>query len=150
MSGLQIIVLLILLAPPQAGVEIRWVEYRQTGWVWETHPGPACQTDAQGMCQITTRAAAWPDGLVRGYLDLGAHGARPLIWPGGEFSVSVPVRANGQVVAALEASYDHLTGSQPPVVQPGGAPEWVRWLSLFLGLLVLSFAFFVTRWKRPL
>lgn len=140
------IVLLISLVPAQPGVLVQWVEFRKHGQVWEIYAGPACRTDEQGQCRIEARAYAWPDGLVRGYLDAGALGVRPLIWPGGELRVSVLTNEAGQMVSALEAKYEHLPASAAPVTK-SGAPGWVRWLSLLAGLFFLSFGF-VAGWGR--
>ncbi|MCX7756103.1 MAG: hypothetical protein N2117_12810 [Anaerolineales bacterium] len=143
------IVLLLCLFPAQPGVLVQWVEYRKQGQVWEMYAGPSCWTDEQGQCRIEARAYAWPDGLVRGYLDLGALGVRPLIWPGGELRVSAQLNEAGRVVSALETKYDHLpiAAEAAPVTKNGGAPGWVRWLSLLAGVFFLSFGF-AAGWGR--
>jgi len=103
----------IRLDVPQPGVEIALVLYRiEPGIYWEV-PSGACQTDAQGECQIRVNAESLRDraGFFRGHL-LVNETRRSIIWPGGVLRVELSMNE-----APRENPYDYLDSDEHPVQQ---------------------------------
>lgn len=124
-------ILLITLTPPQPGVEVELILYRQEGTAWIEGPAGRCVTDVQGACQIRADGQPWGDGLLRGELRW-AGGKRALIWPGGELALELSPNM------ASEARYDFLPGD--PEAAPHIRRQGAAWLPLLLaaGILIGS------------
>ena len=95
----------VLLIPAQAGIAVELTLYAQEGSAWQTQKGGECVTTADGRCEIRGRTAEiWPDGLIRGTLEIEGYGERPVIWRGGNISLEIDMNE----ALHVDGPYDYL------------------------------------------
>ena len=141
----EILVLILLLnhSLPMKEVRVELITYIATGAGWQEEQIGTCTTDEEGRCEIAAKVEIWPDGLVRGYLNVGEYGKRPVIWPGGELQMTI----HSEQEPAQEHRYDHLPLNEtlaPQIMKPM-QPAWGM---LFLALLMIGITIMMYRKAR--
>jgi len=86
---------------PLEGIKISLFLYDFQGASLSAQYMGSCQTNNYGICTILVPAYAPRDssGFYRGYLTVGHYGRRSVLWPGGDFAVSVWLDASGERLA---------------------------------------------------
>ncbi len=132
-------------ALPDVQVDLIVYSFNTRGTTAEAIPAGSCSTDRNGRCQIMVSADAPkdPSGFLHGALDLGAHGKRSVIWPGGLFDIAIQLNQAGKVQSDTEVEpfeYDPSGGVQ--VIQPQ-PPFYLA--GVLIGLVFLGIAFYLYR-----
>lgn len=102
---------------PVSGEEARFVGEQQN--VLAT-----CTTDGAGRCTLELPTApADASGFIRGAVEVEGRGRKPVIWPGGDFPLTVTLDAAGQLDVPLDvyATRTPAPTSIYPTVTPRGA-----------------------------
>lgn len=135
----------VLLVPPQAGVRVELILYRQEGLAWLAETAGGCVTDAGGRCEIHGQAEVWKDGLMRGMLDAQGYGQRPVIWRGGDIKVEIPMNETLHV----DGRYDYLSSDESAAPALRSEPRGGL-ISLFAAVLFLALTLAIHRKARRL
>jgi hypothetical protein len=91
-----------------------------------------CDTDAQGNCTLLLEKPN-QEGMQRATLQIGDHGSRDLIWPGGMMTLSIPLE---QVNFGREAvPYEFQAEDGGVAVVEKKFPIFALLMLLFLGII---------------
>lgn len=132
-------------ALPDVRVDLIAYRFNARGTTAEAIPAGSCSTDNNGRCQIMVRADAPkdPSGFLRGVLDLGKHGKRSVLWPGGLFEITVQLNPAGKLETEGEAApFDYDEPGAVQVIQP--QPPFYL-VGILLAVFFIGLAFFLYR-----
>ena len=126
-------------------------QFDKHGTTVEVFPSGNCVTDQGGRCEIVVDPNAPRDaaGFLKGALDLGEHGKRSVIWPGGLLEVDIKLNQAGKVQVDTEAGpFDNDPPATLTIIQP--RPPLYGWGILLAGIvLIVTFVLYRRSKRKP-
>ena len=133
-TGVEVQVYNAAVNEPVAGVHVVLETFTyQDGEAFQIEK-QTCTTDKSGSCTLLLLQPN-TNGLQRGTLQIGEHGSRDVVWPGGMLSLSLPLDQLG--FGREAAPYEHLPEDGGVLVHRGRFPLYALLMVLFWGVLLV-------------
>lgn len=130
---------------PDVAVTLLIYKFNESGTTVEVFPSGNCATGQDGRCEIVVSTDAPKDasGFLKGALDLGEHGKRSVIWPGGLLEVQIKLNPSGKIQTDTEAGpFDNDKPADLTIIQP--RPQFYL-VGIVLALIVVIVTFVLYR-----